>query len=147
MRVHLNGMVHFTKWADAFPIRDHKAHTVAKVLLDRLFSCFGIPEKQLSEQDPEFKSELVAEWCKALGVRKIGTSPYRPITNGMLERFQRTLNQMIGKVISESPRDRDEYVQLVMAAYRDSEHVVTGFSPNFLMLGREFQAPIDLLLG
>ena len=140
-------MDHFTKWADAFPIIDHKAHTVAKVLLDRLFSRFGMPEELLSDQDPEFESELIAEWCKALGVRKIRTSPYRPTTNGMLERFHRTLNQMIGKVASEGQRDWDEYVQPVLAAYRASEHVVTGFSPNLLMPGREVRAPIDLVLG
>ena len=137
-------MDHFTKRAEAFPIRDHKAHTVAKVLLDRLFSRFGMPEEQLSDQGPEFDSELVAEWCKALGVRK---SPYRPTTNGILERIHRTLNQMIGKIVSEGQRDWNEYVQPVVAVHRASEHVVTGFSPNFLMLGRDFRTPIDLVLG
>ena len=65
----------------------------------------------------------------------------------MLERFHRTLNQMIGKVVSEGQRDWDQYVQPMMAAYRAWEHVVTEFSPNFLMLGREFRAPIDLVFG
>ena len=95
----LTVMDHFTKCAEAFPIRDHKAHTVAKVLLDRLCSRFGMPEELLSDQGPEFESELVAEWCKVLGVRKIRTSPYRPTTNGILERFHRTLNEMIGQVV------------------------------------------------
>ena len=140
-------MDHFTKWEKAFPIRDHKAHTVAKVLLDRLFSRFGMPEELLSDQGPDIESELVAEWFKALGVLKIRSSPYRPITNGMLERFHRTLNQIIGKVVSESQRDWDEYVQPVMAAYRASEHVVTVFSRNFLIVGREVRAPIDFVLG
>ena len=143
----LTALDHFTKWADALPIRDHKAHTVEKVLLDRLFSRFGMPEELLSDQGLEFESELVAEWCKALGVRKIRTIPYRPTTSGMLERIHRTLNQTIGKVVSEGQRDWDQYIQPVMAAYRASKHVVTGFSPNFLMLGREVRAPIDLVLG
>ena len=86
--------------ADAFQFRDHKAHTVENVLLDRLFSRFGMPEELLSDQGPEFESELVAEWCRALSVRKIRTSLDSPTTNGMLERLHRTLNQMIGKVVS-----------------------------------------------
>ena len=65
----------------------------------------------------------------------------------MLERFHRTLNQMIGKVVSEGQRDWDEYVQPVLAAHRASEHVVTEFPPNFLMLGREVRAPIDFVFG
>ena len=106
----LTVMDHFTKWAEAFPIRDNMAHAVANVLLDRLFSRFGMPDELLSDQGPELESELVAEWYKVLGVRKIRTSPYRPTTNGMLERFHRTLIQMIGKVVSEGQRDWDEYV-------------------------------------
>ena len=101
---------------EAFPIRDHKAHTMEKVLLDRLFSRLGMPQELLYDQGSEFESKLVTEWCKALAVRKIRTSPCRPTTNGMLEGFNRTLNQMIGKVISENQRDWDEYVQPVMAA-------------------------------
>ena len=120
---------------------------MAKVLLDQLFSRFGMPEELLSDQGPEFESELVAEWCKALSVRKIRTNPYRLTTNGMLERFHRTLNQIIGSLVSEGQRDWDGCVQSVMAAYRASKHVVTGFSPNFLMLAREVRAPIDLVLG
>ena len=97
----LTAMDHFTKRAEAFPIRDHKAHTVAKVLLDRLFSRFGMPEELLSDQGPEFENELVAERCKALGVRQIRTCSYRSTTNGILKRIHRTLNQMMGKIVSE----------------------------------------------
>ena len=57
----LTVMDHFTKWAEVFPIRDHKAHAVAKVLLDRLFSRFGMPKELLSDQCPEFGSEFVAK--------------------------------------------------------------------------------------
>ena len=58
-------MDHFTKWEEAFPIRDHKAHTVAKVLLDRLFSRFGMPEELLSDQGPEF--EIGREMVQGVG--------------------------------------------------------------------------------
>ena len=74
-------------------------------------------------------------------------SSYRSTTNGILKRIHRTLNQMIGKIVSEGQRDWDEYVQPVVAVYRASEHVVTGFSPKFLMFGREVRAPMDLVLS
>ena len=56
----LTAMDHFTKWAEAFLIRDHKNHTVAKVMLDRGASAV-LPEELLSDQDSECESELVAE--------------------------------------------------------------------------------------
>ena len=54
---------------------------------------------------------------------------------------------MLGKVVSESQRDWDERLPLVMAAYRASPHSSTGFSPNRLFLGRENRMPLDLVMG
>ena len=75
------------------------------------------------------------------------TSPYKASTNGAVERFHRTLNAMLGRVVCESQRDWDKRVSMVMAAYRVSRHEATGYSPDFLMFGREVRAPIDLVLG
>ena len=65
----------------------------------------------------------------------------------MVERYHRTLNQILGKVVSETQRHWDLHVPAAAAAYRASEHVVTGFTPNFMMLGREVRAPVYLILG
>ena len=106
-----------------------------------------MPEELLSDQGPEFESELMTKLCKAFGFAKIRTSPYRPSTNGMVECLHRTLNQMLAKVVCETQRDCDLHVSAVMAAYRASQHSVTGYTPHFLMLGGEVRTPIDLVLG
>ena len=54
---------------------------------------------------------------------------------------------MLRKGVSETQRDLDLHVPAASADYRASEHVVTGFTPNIIMLGREVQAPVDLILG
>ena len=71
------------------------------------------------------------------GIDKIRTSAYRPSTDGATERLHRTLNFMLGKVVSESQRDWDTKMPAVMAAYRATVDEATGYSPNFLMFGRE----------
>ena len=53
---------------------------------------------------------------------------------------------MLGKIVSETQRDWDLHVPAAAAAYRASEDVVTGFTPNFFMLGREVRAPMDIIL-
>ena len=138
---------HFSKWADAFPIRNQEAQTVAKVLLDRVFCYLGMPLQILSDQGANFQSELFRELCISLDIEKIRTSIYKPSTNGAVERFHRTLNSMIGRVVAENHRNWHELIPQIMAAYRASEHSATGFSPNKIMLGRECRAPIDLVLG
>ena len=137
----------FSRWAESFPIRNHEASTVARVLSEQVFSRFGIPKQILSDRGAEFESALMRELCHALGIDKLRTTSYKPSTNGAVERFHRTLNAMLAKTVEPNQRDWDERVQSVMAAYRASPHSSTGFSPNFLLLGRECRAPLDLIVG
>ena len=80
-------------------------------------------------------------------MEKLRTSPYQPSTNGVCERFHGTLNRMLAKAVSESQRDWDTKIPMVLMAYRASRHTSTGYSPNRLFLGRENCLPIDLVLG
>ena len=83
----------------------------------------------------------------ASGSDKIRTTAYRAATNGMVERYHRTLNAILGKIISENQRDWCEKVPIAAAAYRASVHEATGYTPNRLMLGRETLAPLDIVMG
>ena len=138
---------YFSKWADAFPIRNQEASTVAKTLVDRVFSYFGAPVQILTDQGSNFQSRLFAELMKRFEIDHVRTSPYKPSTNGLIERFHRTLNAILGKVVSRSQRDWDEWIPYAVAAYRATAHESTGFSPNYVIFGRENRLPIDLVLG
>ena len=137
----------FSKYAEAYAVRSHTAPVVAKVLMDNLFARFGMPKRILSDQGPEFESEIFREFCKAMEIDKVRTSPYRPTTNGCIERFHRTLNSMLGKVVETNQRNWDECLPSVMAACRAARHDSTGFSPNRLVFNRENRMPIDIVLG
>ena len=73
-------MDYITKWAEAYPIRDHKATTVGRVLLENCFTRQGMPEEIISDEGAEFEGELFTALCKSLNVSKLRTSPYRPST-------------------------------------------------------------------
>jgi hypothetical protein len=135
----------FTKWAEAIPLRNHTAPLVADALFKNIFMRFGMPTRLLSDQGAEFESSLFQQLCRIAGINKIRTTPYRPSTNGMIERFHPTLNSMLAKVIREDQRDWDERLPAVMMAYRASVHESTGYSPNRLVMGRELRLPIDLV--
>ena len=70
----LTVMNYVTKWAQAYPIRDHKATTVARVLLENCVMRLGMPEEIISDQGPEFEGELFIELCKSLNVSKLRTA-------------------------------------------------------------------------
>ena len=134
----------FDEMGGGLSIREHKATTVASVLLENCFTRLGMPEEIISNEGAEFEGEMFTKLCKSLNVSILRT---RPSINGMVEWYHRTLSQMLGKVVGETQRDWDLHVPAAAAAYRASEHVETGFAPNFMMLGREVRAPVDIVLG
>jgi len=138
---------YFSKWSDAFPIRNQEAGTIAKVLVDRVFSYFGSPIQILSDRGRNFESRLFNEMCRRLGVDHLRTTVFKPSTNGLVERFHRTLNSVLGKVVSSNQRDWDEHLPYAVAAYRATVHETTGYTPNYLFFGRENRAPLDLVAG
>ena len=126
---------------------NQEATSVARALVDNVIVRYGAPLQILTDQGSNFEGNQFQELCKLLGIDKVRTSAYHPSGNGLIERFHRTLNAMLGKVVSSHQRDWDWYLPHVLAAYRASTHETTGFSPNFLMFGRETRAPLDLVYG
>jgi transposase InsO family protein len=137
----------FTRWTEAFAILRHTAPVIARILFDQVFMRFGTPLRILTDQGPEFESQLIQQLCNFMGVEKIRTTPYLPRCNGQLERFHRSLNAMLGKIVAEHQRDWHLHLPTVMAAYRASSHETTGYTPNKLFLGREARLPVDLAYG
>jgi len=74
-------LVHqFSKWAEAIPIPNHTAITVARVLMTHVFCKYGASKRLLSDRGP-FESELFQELMTWLWIDKLRTTPYTPSTN------------------------------------------------------------------
>ena len=137
---------HFSKWCTASALPDKKATTVADTLIRDVFCIYGTPFEILSDQGPEFDNKLLQTLCEKLHISKIRTSAYQPSTNGTAERIHRTLNSMMGRIIDEDHSRWTEHLPYIMAAYRSAVHNATGYSPNFLMFGRELYTPLDVII-
>lgn len=110
-------------------------------------TCVKVKEKPAGTSEAKTEAELFPNLCKLMGIDKLRTTAYKPSTNGLVERFHRTLNAPLGRVVNQRQRDWDQQLPLVMSAYRATEHESTGFSPSRLFLGREPILPIDLVLS
>jgi len=137
----------FTKFCEAFPLPNKEAATVARVLVEQVICRYGTPISLLTDRGKEVDGQLMAEVCKLLDIDKQHTTPYKSSSNGQAERMHRTINSIIGKMVSENQSDWDCLLPYVMAAYRSSRHESTGFTPNYLMFAREVHAPVDLVYG
>ena len=106
-------------------------------------SRFGVMRSLHSDQGREFESDLISEMCKLLQVRKTRTVPYNLKSDGMIERANRTVIQMLTTLVNEARNDWDDHLPYVMMAYRASVHESTGLIPNKLVLNHETNLPID----
>ena len=143
----LIAMDYFSKWPEAYPLPDQEAYSVAEVLVRELVSRFGVPLSIHSDQGRNFESTLFQEMCKLLGIEKTRTTPLHPQSDGMVERFNRTLEAQLSKFVEENQRNWDVLVPLMMMAYRSAVHDSTGYTPARLTFGRDLRLPIDLAYG
>ena len=144
-RYALVAMDYFSKYVHVFPMPNQKAETVADCLL-KLVMEQGVPERLHSDQGRQFEAAVFQELCNRLGISKTRTTPYHPQSDGMVERFNRTLKDMVSKYLKFDGSDWDDKVGPVTFAYNTSKHSVTGYTPFFLVHGREARLPVDSLL-
>ena len=138
---------YFTKFAEAYPMKNMEARTVSNILVKEFVCRYGVPRELHCDQGRQFESEVFQGLCTLLGIEKTRTSGYRPQSDGQTERFNRTLEDMLSKYMDPSQRDWDHFLPFVLLAYRSSAHASTGIAPNRAMFGREVALPLDLALG
>ena len=138
---------HFTRYAQAYPTRNQTAKTTADVLFNQFIVHYGIPKRIHSDQGANFESNLIKELCRLIGTQKSRTTPYHPMGNGMTERFNRTLLNMLGTLNPKQKLNWKSYVATLVHSYNCIKHESTGQSPYFLMFGREPNLPIDIAFG
>jgi hypothetical protein len=139
-------MDQFTKWVEAYAVPDQTAITTVKRLLEFILR-LGFPIEIHTDQGRNFESELFQTACKLLQITKTRTTPYRPSSNGQVERFNRSLLKMVCCYVDNKQDDWDCYIDFLTSAYRQTVHRMTGFTPNKLMLNRETRNLLDLQLG
>ena len=105
-----------------------------------------MPRELHSDQGTNFESNLMAEVCRLLGIHKTRTTPYNPKSDGLVERMNRTLLDMMAKMIepAQGQRDWDQVIPYALMAYRSAVQESTGETPNMMMLGRETRLPAHM---
>lgn len=138
---------YFTRWPEAYPLANQEAESIARVLVNEWICRFGVPMHIHSDQGRNFESKIFKKMYNLLGMAKTRTTPYHPQSDGLVERFNRTLIGMLSIRVAEDETSWDDHLPATMLAYRSSVQESTGYTPFHLMFGREIRLPIDLMFG
>ena len=122
-----------------------EAATVANIVATEVVARFGVPSAIHSDQGKQFEGKVFTEMCRVLNIKKTRTTPYHPKSDGMVERFNKTLLSMLRTLVDENQTYWDELFPFVLMAYRSVEQETTGCSPNYLMFGRKVATPLEVM--
>ncbi|MEW8548469.1 MAG: reverse transcriptase domain-containing protein, partial [Candidatus Thiodiazotropha sp.] len=138
---------YFTKWPEAFALKDHKAETIARVLVDEVICRHGVPRSIHTDQGRDFESNLLKHVCELLEIEKTRTTAYHPESDGLVERLNKTLVTMLRSCVDEDQKNWDTLLPKILLGYRTSVQSTTGYSPFRLVYGREAMLPVDIMFG
>ena len=133
---------YLTKWPEARAVRDATAKNVVKFLYEDIICRHGCPSKILSDRGSHFNNQLVTQLMEQFHIRHNLSTPYHPRTNGLVERFNRTLCESLAK-LAEKSTQWNQYISPVLFAYRTSKQSATKIEPFYLVYGRNATLPID----
>ena len=85
----------FTKWMEAYAIPNQEATLIIKVFVNEFVCCWGTPLQLHTDLGSNFRSKAFRQMCDILHIDKTNTTPMRPQANGNIERFNRTLQNML----------------------------------------------------
>ena len=136
---------HFTKWYEAIPLPDQTAITTANALVDHWISPFGCPHSLHSDQGRNFEAKLFEQLMQHLEMDKTRTTPFHPQSNAVIERMNKTLQNMLANCINKEQSNWSQQLPYVMMAHRSSVHESTGYTPQFLVFGQDLSLPLDCM--
>ena len=132
-----------TRYVMTFPLANLTAQAVAKILVAVIISKYGAPSRILTDQRSNFLSELVQNICTLFKVKQMNTTAYHPQTDGLVERFNRTLCDMLACYVHDEQELWETYLPFVTLAYNTSVQTSLNETPLYLFYGREPNLPTD----
>ena len=135
----------FTRWPEAIPLPDCSAETVAFHFISRWIANFGTPSSITTDRGRQFESVLFQSLCRLLGSHRIHTTAYHPQSNGLVERFHRTLKAALKT--SSDPANWYHRLPLILLGIRSSVRSDANCSSAELVYGTTLRVPGEFFIS
>ncbi|KAA0059585.1 uncharacterized protein E5676_scaffold640G00360 [Cucumis melo var. makuwa] len=128
---------YFSKWAEAIPLREAKKENVANFIRSHIIYRYGIPHRIVTDNGRQFSNNMIDKLCEKFKFKQYKSSMYNALANGLAEAFNKTLCNLLKKIVSKSKRDWQERIDEALWAYRTTQRTPTGVTPYSLVYGVE----------
>ena len=137
---------YLTRWCEAIALSDATANSVAQALLQRVIFPHGCPRQHLLDQGSQFRSEVIRVLSQCLGITQVFTSSYHPQSNGLTERLNRTIKQVISAYVDPLHQSWYQVLPFAVHAYNTSVQESTRISPFRALYGCDPRLPPDVVV-
>ncbi|CAG8611019.1 11566_t:CDS:2 [Cetraspora pellucida] len=138
---------YLTKWPEARALERADAESVATFIFEDVICRHGSPRELLSDQGTHFCNKLVSSLCERMKTHHRTSTAYHPQTNGLVERFNRTLCEVLARCVAQYDGECDEFIPAALFAYRTTRHNTTRYEPFYLMYGRDALLPVETVVS
>ncbi|GFV34436.1 hypothetical protein TNCV_1413671 [Trichonephila clavipes] len=135
-----------TRYAITKALPTAEVDEIAKFLLEEIVLRHGAPRVIITDRGAVFRSRLVSSLVDLCNIDHRFTTAYHPQTNGLTERFNKTLADMLSMYVDVEQKNWDEILPFVTFAYNTAKQETTGFTPFYLLHGREAETTLDTML-
>ncbi|GFV91891.1 transposon Tf2-6 polyprotein [Trichonephila clavipes] len=135
-----------TRYAITKALPTAEVDEIAKFLLEEIVLRHGAPRVIITDRGAVFRSRLVSSLVDLCNIDHRFTTAYHPQTNGLTERFNKTLADMLSMYVDVEQKNWDEILPFVTFAYNTAKQETTDFTPFYLLHGREAETTLDTML-
>jgi transposase InsO family protein len=138
---------HLTRYAEAFAMAEADTKTISNIIIKHIICRHGLFDVMVSDQGGPFVSALAKYIYTQLGIEQKITTAYHPQANGVTERFNGTLKQLLKVWCNEEQDDWDDLLHYAVFVYNTNYHRVVQEVPFFAKEGRMPKLPLDIIIG
>ncbi|XP_021717931.1 uncharacterized protein LOC110685714 [Chenopodium quinoa] len=135
---------YFSKWAESIPLREVKKENVVDFIRTHIIYRYGVPQRIVTDNGKTFVNNLMNNLFQKFKFTQHKPSMYNAPANGLAEAFNKTLCNLLSKVVAKSKRDWHEKIGEALWAYRTIYKNATQSTPYALVYGVEAILPLEL---
>lgn len=137
---------YLTRYAETKLVPRATATEVSTFFVHDIVLRHGAPSVLITDRGTAFTAELIWEIVTLTHTNHRKTTVYHPQTNGLTERLNRTLADMLSMYVDIQHKTWDQILPYVTFAYNTAVQETTRFTPFELVYGRHVTTPLDAML-